>query len=930
MRIPGSTYRIQFNSGFRFADAQEIVGYLADLGITDLYASPVFKAREGSVHGYDMVDPTVLNPEIGSMEDFQQLVHQLRRAGTGWLQDIVPNHMAFDAGNDMLMDVLENGSASDHYRDFDIEWDHAYESLRGRLLAPFLGKSYARALEDGEIKIEYNEAGFGVLYFELRFPLRIESYPRILLPGLEKLKHRLGMDHNDFIKLAGTLYTLKAFPCQELAGERYDQIRFAKRLLWELYSENDEIRDYFVETLRNLNGEGDTRDLTSLDALLAAQFYRLSYWKVASEELNYRRFFTINELISLRMEDAEVFQRCHTLIMEFIRRGLITGLRVDHIDGLYDPLNYLQQLKEATGGAFVVVEKILAMNEDLPEQWPVQGTTGYDFLNYLNGIFCKKENMRQFDGVYAAFLGHGVDYEDLVRRKKAIIIDRFMTGDVDNLAHLLKRISSKDRGGDDITLYGLKRAIYELLTCFPVYRTYVNRNSYTDVDRKYIVESFERARQRNPDLIQELEYLRKFLLLEYDHYLTEANDRESWLHFLMRFQQFSGPLMAKGFEDTTLYVYNRLLSLNDVGGEPSSFGTDLDEFHAFNARRASLWPHTLNASSTHDTKRGEDARARINVLSEIPAEWQKHLARWRESNNAKKKTVGSLRVPVSNDEYFLYQTLLGSFPVEHGKQVDSSFVARVKEYIVKATREAKVHTGWIMRDEDYENAYREFVEAILDPSGENGFLDDFLPFLQKIAHHGILNSLSQVIVKIASPGIPDFYQGTELWELSMVDPDNRRPVDYTVRKEYLDQIRGNEGNPAFPAELLAHAGKGVIKMYFMHKALQARKRHAEVFQSGSYIPVQAEGTFRDHIAAFAREHDGMWIVAAVPRFTVSLVQQNEYPLGEGVWLDTALIFPDGSPDRWKNVLTGESVVSKKRFLAGRLFDRLPGALLAGE
>lgn len=925
MRIPCSTYRLQFNSSFRFSDAKSIVSYLSELGISDIYASPIFKAHTGSIHGYDVTDPTSLNPEIGTIEDFNSLLGEIAKFNTGWLQDIVPNHMAFSGENRFLMDLFENGPYSQYYDFFDIDWNQAYESMKGRLLAPFLGKSYAESLQQKEIKIEYDENGFAVTYHCLKFLLNIESYPLILSPNLEQLKEELGTDHPDFIKLVGILYTLKAFPCQKLTNERQNQVRFVKGILWELYRKNTKIRRLISRNLSELNGEGDSQDLNPIDSLLREQFFRLSFWKVASEEINYRRFFSINELISLHMEDPQVFRLSHSLILKLLKERIFTGLRIDHIDGLYDPLNYLEMLEQASEGSYTTVEKILALNEELPSSWPVQGTTGYEFMNFLNFIFIEQENGPEFDRIYTSFIGNGTDYENLVYDKKKIIIERFMTGDVDNLAHLLKRISSRDRGGGDITLYGLKRALSEVLTCFPVYRTYVDSKTFSDTDRAFIREALERARKLNPDLRYELNYLAKYLLLDYEAYSSEEEKKE-WLHFIMRFQQFSGPLMAKGFEDTTLYVFNRLISQNEVGGEPFSFGIPLERFHAFNGARFKNRPYAMSATSTHDTKRGEDVRARINVLSEIPLEWEDNLRSWRLSNRKNKREVDGKEVPSPNDEYFLYQTLLGAYPFDEAQEVEE-FTERMKQYMIKAIREAKVHTGWIEPDNRYEEGCLEFIESILSPGAQNDFLPDFLSFQRKIAYYGILNSLSQVLIKITSPGVPDFYQGTELWELSLVDPDNRRPVAYERRKELLESIKQNEGSRQFIENILAAPQDGRLKMFLTRKALQARKKYRQTFEKGAYIPLEAKGQYKEHVVAFARAGAETWAVTIVPRFSTALVRQGRYPLGSDVWQDTRVILPGEAPGEWKSTILAQDIASGDSIPVALALSRFPVALL---
>jgi len=930
MRIPIATYRIQFNPSFTFGDALDIVPYLADLGISDIYASPIFKPKKGSAHGYDVVDPKQLNPDLGGEKGFEGLAKAVKDCGMGWLQDIVPNHMAYDRENQMLMDVFENGPHSRHFRFFDIEWDHPYEGMKERILAPFLGRFGGECLEDGEIQITYNEPGLTLAYYDLRFPLKIESYLTVFTHRLEILKRQLGSEHPDFVKLLGVLYVLKTLPTGEQPDERYDQIRFIKRVLWELYTKNHEIGGFIDENISIFNGEkGNPDSFNLLDALLAEQFFRLSFWKVATEEINYRRFFNINELICLRAEDEDVFNQTHSLIFKLVGEQKLTGLRIDHIDGLYDPAHYLKRVREKAGNLYVVVEKILDPGEELPSLWPIQGTTGYEFLNYVTGIFCKTSNKKALDRIYTRFTGLQSSYEDLVAEKKRLIIGRHMAGDVDNLALLLKTISGRYRHGADITLYSLKRALVEIMALFPIYRTYISNEVFSDADREYMKDAIGKALESTPALANELGFLQGFLLLKFEDYLTEE-ERAQWTHFVMRFQQFTGPLMAKGFEDTVLYAYNRLLSLNEVGGDPQRFGFTLKEFHAFNERRAKLWPHALNATSTHDTKRGEDVRARINVLSEIPQEWTRMVNAWHKLNWSKKKKVRGFTVPDKNDEYFLYQTLIGALPFDEKER--PAFTERLKQYAVKAVREAKIHTAWLKPDNDYEDAFLSFIEHILRPSEETQFLATFVPFQRKVAFYGMLNSLSQTIIKLTAPGVPDLYQGTELWDLNLVDPDNRWPVDFGMRTSFLREIQAKEGTGALEliTELRATEHDGRIKLFLIYMVLKARKEHADLFEKGAYAPLKVSGGLRDHLIAFSRNHGTLWALTIAPRFLTALVKEGEYPLGHHVWADTSIHLPEGAPSLWKDAITQQGLKGQGALLAGQVMRHFPVAMLTGK
>lgn len=930
MHIPIATYRLQFDPALGFKEARAIAAYLSELGISDIYASPIFKSRKGSLHGYDIVDPTQLNPELGTSKDFELLMKELKNRKMGWLQDIVPNHMAYDGENQLLMNVLENGQGSQYYDCFDIDWNHFYESIRGRVLAPFLGGFYGECLENGEIKLSYDQTGLSISYYSLRFPLKIESYGKVFTHNLATLKGRLGSDHPDFTKFLGILYAVKNLPPREEVSELNDQVRFIKRMLWELYTTDREIKNFIDANVETFNGiKGSMASFHLLDSLLTEQNFRLTFWKFATEEINYRRFFNINELICLRTEDQNVFNHTHGLIFRLIDEGKFTGLRVDHVDGFYDPTGYLKRLRRRTGDTYLLVEKILALDEDLPNFWPVQGTTGYDFMNYVNGLFCKKKSEREFKKIYTRFSGLRTSYDDIVSDKKRLIIEKHMGGEVDNLAHLMKRISSRDIHGSDITLYGLKRAIVEILAFFPVYRSYINNEYFSETDRFYISEAIKKAEKRTPGFSYELSFIKRFLMLEFRDNLEEA-EREQCLNFIMRFQQLTGPIMAKGFEDTTLYVYNRLLSLNEVGGNPNRFSTSLSEFHDFIRKRADLWPHSMNATSTHDTKRGEDVRARINVLSEIPQEWENCLKNLSNVNRRKKKIVNGLTVPERNDEYFLYQTLIGAFPFQERDY--PAFIERLKGYVIKAVREAKIHTAWLKPDFDYENTYISFIERILRPLEKNKFLNAFLPFQKKVAHYGILNSLSQTLIKITAPGVPDFYQGSELWDLNLVDPDNRRPVDFARRMALQNKLNETAPGdiPKLISELLITKEDGRIKHFLTSRALQARTDRAELFQRGSYLPLDVEGKFKDNVIAYARNWKKSWAICIAPRLLTSLVKEEEYPLGIQIWGDTGVSVEQGTSDLWRDALTGESIKGGRILLIGDILKCFPVSLLLNE
>ncbi|MGB7445137.1 MAG: malto-oligosyltrehalose synthase [Coleofasciculaceae cyanobacterium] len=939
MRIPAATYRIQFNPAFGFESAKNIVSYLAELGISDLYASPIFKARKGSTHGYDVVDPNQLNPELGTQEEFDALVNDLQQSEMGWVQDIVPNHMAYDSQNRYLMDVLENGPHSEYFEYFDIDWEHPYEDIKGRVLTPMLGDFYGNCLENGEIQLKYEEGQLTVNYYDFRLPIRTESYALLITHDIERLAQTLGRKNPDFVKLLGVLYILKNIPVAESIVQRKDQTNFVKGILWELYTEKPEIQEFIDQNIKIFNGEvGVSESFNLLDSLLTEQFFRLSFWKVGAEELNYRRFFTINELISLKVEIPRVFEVTHKLIRKLVQSKKFTGLRIDHIDGLYNPSQYLHQLRQEMGDTYIVVEKILELEkeyfsryEELPRNWPIQGTSGYDFLNCVNSIFCfsQGENNRKFDSIYSGFIGKKIGYERLVAQKKRLIADKNLSGDVENLAHLLKRISGKYRYGRDFTLHGLQKAILEVLVLFPVYRTYTDEQGVRERDKGYVREVIEKAKQQIPQLINELNFLERILLLEFEESLTEEEKAE-WLHFVMKFQQFSGPLTAKGVEDTTFYVYNRLLSLNEVGGTPPQFGITVSAFHNFNQQWQDHWPHSMNATSSHDTKRSEDVRARINTISEIPEEWEKQVKTWSVLNRSAKSLVNGKEVPDANDEYFLYQTLIGAFPFADHEY--SEFVERIKTYVVKAVREAKVYTAWLRPDTAYEEGFVAFVERILQTSEENKFLAEFRPFQQRVAYYGMFNSLSQTLLKITSPGVPDFYQGTELWDLSLVDPDNRRPVDFEQRRTFLQEIkeRSKADILSLVSDLMATTEKGKIKLFLTAKALEARNQYLEVFQQGTYVPLQVMGQYQEQIIAFARHYGPSTVVAIAPRFLTNLVEPGTYPLGEEIWQDTRLEIPQGLRATWQDVFTQEIIAESDTIAISQALQNFPVALLISQ
>ncbi len=933
MTIPNATYRLQFEPEFGFARAADIIGYLSDLGISHVYASPIFAARKGSRHGYDGIDPGILNPELGSEGDWKTLIERLREHGLGWLQDIVPNHMAFDADNRMLADVLENGPASKFFSFFDIFWDHPLKDLRDRVMAPFLGRRYAECLESGDIRLARDAAGFAATYGDLRFPLLIESYLDILGSFAAAVKRELGEDDPDYIRWIDILDRLESLVLQVDVGARQKQVRAIKQSLWDLSSGNPVIGRQLAETLEYFNGKpGDIHSFEPLDQLLTRQRFRLCFWQVANEEINYRRFFDINGLIALRQEDPAVFGATHALLFKLAEENIVTGVRIDHIDGLADPAGYLQRLRRELGQkAVILVEKILAPEEPLPADWPVQGTTGYDFSHWLNALFVQRENEARFSGIYTRFSNRTAAFEELVYDAKTGVLSARMAGDLDNLARRIKKISAHKQFADSLTLNRLKEALAEALARFPVYRSYLGREEIGAADRAVVQAAISLARDHRPDLTVEFEFISNLLLQEVS--LHQADDdekvrRQSRLA-IRSFQQLSSALMAKGFEDTAFYRYNRLVSLNEVGSEPGRFGCSARQFHEATARRAENWPHAMNCTATHDSKRGEDVRARLNVLSEMPAKWEQRLEAWHRFNRDRRNRTSRGPAPDPDTEYLLYQILIGAWPQDG--TVTRRFVERIKDYLVKAAREAGEHTAWTAPQEEYETALTGFVDRILESSPQNEFLPDFAAFCRKIAFFGLFNSLAQCLVKITAPGVPDFYQGTELLQLALVDPDNRQPVAYDERRQLLEAIGSSSQEPLERvAELLAKREDGRVKLFLIARALAARRELREVFLNGRYLPLDTGGPFRRNIVAFARESGGQWCVTAVPRFVTHLVGENQDPLGHNIWHDTVISLPPEAPRSWKNVFTRQLLTAEGEIAVGDALRHFPVALLTGE
>lgn len=973
-RIPSATYRLQFNADFGFRDATEILSYLKDLGVTDIYSSPYLKARKGSSHGYDIVGHDGLNPEVGSNEEYQDFTQQLLDLGLGQILDIVPNHMCVEGGeNPWWQDLLENGPSSVHARTFDIDWDPVKKELKNKVLIPVLGDQYGNVLDNGEIVLAFADGAFTLHYYEHVFPVIPKSYVQILSHRLDSLEHELGSDSLPFQELLSVMTALEHLPSymetdQERVAERYREKEVVKRRLQALYVDSEAVAAFIDHNVLIFNGQpGNPESFDLLDQLLAEQVYRIAHWRVATEEINYRRFFDVNALGAIRVEDEKVFAATHQFVFQLMDEGRVTGLRIDHVDGLYDPAAYLCRLQRRylsaqTGkssgeenhsgsgqdlfsetlpmSCYIVGEKILMHGERIPRNWPVHGETGYAFLNSVNSLFVDSRNARKFDAIYGRFVRYRQDFHEVETETKRLVMQVSMSSEVNTLSHFLNTISERNRHTRDFTLNSLTKALVEVIAFFPVYRTYICSTEISERDRQTIEQAVSKARRHNLAMGSFIfDFIKDVLLLRCPAG-SDDEDVRLRLDFVMRFQQFTGPVMAKGVEDTACYVYCRLVSLNEVGGSPELFGSLVASFHRQNMERCKTFPHAMIATSTHDTKRSEDARARINVLSEIPDVWRKALVSWSQYNRKRLKDVDGQKAPSRNEEYFLYQTLIGVWPDQLGDSEEFSvFRQRIKNYMRKAIREAKVNSSWINPNTAYEEALDTFVDSILG-NGDTAFVRSFMELAGFVSRIGMLNSLSQTLLKITSPGMPDLYQGTELWDLSLVDPDNRRPVDFNSRATMLRELQSSEtqlGLQDLCRRLLLDMEDGAIKLFVIWKALVYRRDNRDIFDQGSYTPWSVAGQGEESVIAFTRETEAKQVLVVVPRFISHMIREEiRYPHGPEVWGDTVLEFPkdsdqsqltgaDNVSGRYRNIFTGE-------ILPGRTADGLgiPLAMVLGQ
>ena len=952
--VPASTYRIQLTRTLGFDAASRLVPYLDRLGVTTCYASPVLAARPGSRHGYDTVDHGRLNPEFGGDVAFVAWADRLHDAGLGLIVDFVPNHMSNDPeANRWWRDVLENGQASEHARAFDIDWHPVKAELESKVLLPMLADQYGVVLEAGDLQLHYDEDGFSVRYFEhdlpieprsLTLPLRhrldvLQATAEALDPGLNELMSILfQLDH-----LPGTTET-----APDRVALRSREKEVAKVRIARLMEESAVVRAHIDENIRLFNGTpGDSRSFDLLHSLLDAQVWRLAYWRTAMHEINYRRFFDINELAGIRVEEPSVFAAVHERIAELMRSGRVDGVRLDHIDGLFDPAGYLERAAGLVTPLipYVVVEKILSRDETLPERWAAHGTTGYDFLNDVNGLFVDSAQGAVFHRLYRRFTGQDQDFEDVAYTSKKLVIGSSMASELNVLAHWLNRISEQHRDTRDFTLASLQDALREVVACFPVYRSYFGYDGADARDEAWIDTAVERALARNPAAEPSIYgFIRRMLSPRPRPDIVEEDYVER-RRFAMKFQQYTGPVEAKGVEDTAFYRHTPLVSLNEVGGDPSRFGRKPEEFHAANQARLATWPLAMLATSTHDTKRGEDARVRISVLSELPGEWRTLVSRWSRANASARTRVAGHWAPDRNDEYLFYQALLGAWSPGLDGPPDEVFVARMQEYALKAAREAKRHTSWIHTSVDYETALTTFVERALTGRNSGPFLRLFVPFAHRVSRLGAVNSLSQLLLKVASPGVPDFFNGTELWDLSLVDPDNRRPVDFSARETWLNEMLAWLQHPDSARrverwkDLLDQWTDGRVKLAMTTALLRTRRDFQNLFVGGAYEPLDAAGPQASHIVTFARRHESRVAIAVVPRLVANVfTAAAPHPPPAETWQKAEVLLPEaiGVPgSRYRHVLTGETVTAhdvegRAALAVADLLRHVPVALVISE
>lgn len=965
---PRATYRLQWRAKtMTFRDGIGLIGYLKSLGVTHVYSSPFLKAAPGSEHGYDVADHSSINPELGSIEDFEAFCHELKDNNLGHLVDVVPNHMsvATDA-NHWWNDVLENGASSKRADWFDIDWRPSKTELRDRILLPVLGRPYGDCLEAGELKLALADGSIVLRYFDRVFPTDPKTWLALLAssPANQSLSE---VDERELAVVKQLLIETPERNDQARRAARQELVPRAKVAFARWLNRSDHHRAWVEALLAEWNGTpSDPAHADALDQFLDQQAYRLAFWRVAGDEINYRRFFDVISLAAVAMERHDVFDEAHRFLIKLLAQGDATGWRIDHVDGLFDPERYLERLARVSAEAmpanladrtcYIVVEKILARHESLPAAWPIAGTTGYDFMNDVTRLLVSAEGYRRMERDYRRFTGASEKVADVYYEAKQLVLRTSLASDLNLLAHRLNRLSESHRRSRDFTAHSLRSALAELLASWPVYRTYIGAGAVDETDRAIVDRAVEEAKRRNPSMDGILfDYVGDVLLGRQpggDDSHVQADRRA----FVGRFQQISSPVMAKGVEDTALFRYFPLLSVNEVGGGPNIPSMTIDEFHAANQVRAQRAPVAMLATSTHDTKRSEDVRARLIALTEAPDAWRKAVVRWSRLNRAQGRDVDGARAPSRNDELWFYQTLVGTWPLHPLSDVEhAAYVTRLQQAMEKSTREAKVWTSWTRPNEVYDAACRQFVARVLDRSKKRRFLDDFQSWIEPWIRPGLILALSQVVFKMTCPGVPDLYQGQEWWDDSLLDPDNRRPVDFGRRSAALAQIQTLASDEEKQRSLVERLNQDLslteTKLFVTWRLLALRKRLPQLFQGGDYVPLPVDGPRREDIVAFARQwstenkRDAILVVAPrrgsgwpsgrperqdqdARRASSASVMEHGHsdPLSE-----THVHALDPRPGRWKNLFSNEVLEANgNKFAVSSLFKMFPVAVFHQE
>ncbi|HRA46666.1 MAG TPA: malto-oligosyltrehalose synthase [Thermomicrobiales bacterium] len=974
--MPRATYRMQLHAGFGFVAATRQISYLRDLGISHLYTSPIAMAVPGSMHGYDVIDQNRLNPEIGTRAEFDAMVAALHAAGMGLIIDIVPNHMGIAEGrNPWWQDVLENGRFSPQVETFDIDWQPLKPELRNKVLLPVLGDQYGVVLERGELHLVEQDGAFTVWYYNTPLPIAPPSYPVLLREVLQIAEAELAADDIVLLELQSLIGTFERLPTgrpvsEEAVTERLREQTIGKMWLQRLLAESSVVRAAVDTVVLRCNGTvGERASFDLLDTLLSEQSYRLAFWRVAAEEINYRRFFAINDLAAIRPEVPAVFAETHAMFLELITAGAVDGLRIDHTDGLWDPAGYFRNLQRAAfvarcrrlwtdpetwpqaqeaialwwdqqsdrpeiRGVTMVVEKILTVGEQLPADWMIDGTVGYDFLNEANELLIDAGQVAPFTRLAAGFTGEDRSFSVLGRAARHMIMRVALTSEVNVLVNVLNAVSEHDRRTRDFTLNDLRNAVRSVIACFPIYRTYLGPEDAEvgPEDARAIERAVRDAIRFNPEQDQSIfEFILQVLIeaVAPEEDSPQAADKR---RFRYKMQQLTGPVMAKGLEDTAFYEFNRLIALNEVGGEPDRFGRSVPDIHAAFRRRASDWPHTMLAGSTHDTKRSEDARARIAVLSEFPRDWRAAINRWSRLNRKHRRRVEGFAAPHKADEYVLYQTLIGVAP-DDGLHPAPEYVERIVQAMQKSVREAAVRSNWTNPHEGYEAALEHYIRTVLDPAVSSEFLADLALMEERVARAGWINSLTTTILRFTTPGFPDLYQGTEIRDESLVDPDNRRPVDYGMRHKMLTSLRRRAKRTTIVAEAVAGGEQGLAKLYAIDQILATRAKYPEIFAQGDYLALTGHGPQAEHCLAFQRRSANTEMIVIVPRLVDTLTRNGPHvPLGEAIWHDTVVVLPTEAVGTWRDVLSGQNLdVGREATLRiGEALRTLPAAVLIRE